>query len=73
VLCGLGLGLQLGALTAASVCAQVCLETVPHCLTKGGKHSEADHILLLHNCAHMCATSAGFMTAGLEVSGRGAR
>ena len=27
-------------------CHAICLETVTHCLRKGGRHAEADHIRL---------------------------
>lgn len=42
-------------------CHDVCLETVTHCLMKGGQHAEAGHIRLLLDCAQICATSADFM------------
>lgn len=45
-------------------CEQACLETIPHCLSKGGHHARPDHIMLLMNCASMCATSARFLIAG---------
>lgn len=41
---------------------QICLETIQHCLGKGGKHASADHIRLLSDCAQICETSADFMT-----------
>ncbi|PNW70001.1 hypothetical protein CHLRE_17g701600v5 [Chlamydomonas reinhardtii] len=45
-------------------CERVCLDTIPHCLGKGGHHARADHIMLLMNCAAICATSARFMISG---------
>ena len=45
-------------------CHRVCLETVSHCLKEGGKHAEATHIVLLMDCAQICATSADFMLRG---------
>lgn len=45
-------------------CSQVCLEEVPHCLEKGGKHAQAQHIVLLLDCAESCRTSADFMMRG---------
>jgi len=45
-------------------CYRVCLETISHCLEKGGKHAEAAHIATLMNCARICQTSAEFMISG---------
>jgi len=41
-----------------------CLETIEHCLKKGGEHAEASHIGILQNCADICETSARFMISG---------
>jgi hypothetical protein len=45
-------------------CEQICLESVAHCLRKGGKHTGADHITMLLACAEICSTSARFMSLG---------
>jgi hypothetical protein len=45
-------------------CYRVCLETVQHCLKRGGKHAEAEHIRLLLDCVDICHTSADFMLRG---------
>ncbi len=45
-------------------CHEVCLETIFHCLQKGGQHASSDHILLLSDCAQICQTSADFMSRG---------
>lgn len=42
-------------------CEQACTNTVPHCLSMGGRHAEESHIVLLLDCARICATSAEFM------------
>ena len=47
-------------------CHSICLETMQHCLTLGGKHSEARHIGMLASCAEICRTSAAFMLSGSE-------
>jgi len=47
-------------------CRQVCLETIRHCLSQGGKHAAPDHIALLATCADICATSAKAMLLGSE-------
>ena len=47
-----------------ATCHQVCLATIQYCLGKGGKHSDANHIRLLADCAQICGVSADFMTRG---------
>lgn len=46
-------------------CDTVCLETISHCLTKGGDHANADHVKLLQDCAEICQTAASFMVREL--------
>lgn len=48
-------------------CASICLETMAHCLAKGGEHAAAEHITLLQDCAEMCRTAANFMLRGSAV------
>jgi hypothetical protein len=45
-------------------CHEVCVETITHCLSMGGKHAEAEHIRTLMDCAQICTTSADFMLRG---------
>lgn len=47
-------------------CEESCLESVSHCLEKGGAHAGAGHIRLLLACAEICSTSARFMMLGAE-------
>lgn len=47
-------------------CYAICLETVQHCLTMGGKHAEQQHISLLLTCARICETSASAMLLGAQ-------
>lgn len=47
-------------------CEEICLESVTHCLQKGGKHAQPDHINLLLACAEICSTAARFMVLGSE-------
>jgi hypothetical protein len=42
-------------------CHSICLETVTHCLQRGGQHAGPGHIRLLLDCAQICQTSADFM------------
>lgn len=48
-------------------CHEVCLQTVNHCLEKGGRHAEPAHIRLLLDCDQICATSADFMIRGSDL------
>lgn len=48
-------------------CHAVCIETVTHCLQKGGQHAEAEHIRLLLDCVEICQTSANFMLRGSDL------
>lgn len=51
-------------------CARVCLESVAHCIEKGGNHAEASHIKALFECAKICQTSGELMLLDAESSGR---
>ncbi|HLU76485.1 MAG TPA: four-helix bundle copper-binding protein [Burkholderiales bacterium] len=43
-------------------CYRSCLaEATGHCLEKGGRHADADHISLMLGCAQLCRTTAEFM------------
>lgn len=53
-------------IAACLECQQVCLETVTHCLEKGGKHAAPDQVRTLLDCAEICQTSANFMSRGSE-------
>jgi hypothetical protein len=50
-----------------TTCHQTCLKTIQHCLKKGGKHAEQQHVRLLADCAQICAISADFMLRGSEL------
>lgn len=50
-------------------CYQVCLETIRHCLSKGGAHAAPEHIRVLEDCAKACETSANFMMRGSKMHG----
>lgn len=45
-------------------CEETSVESVPHCLERGGQHAAPDHINLLLACAEICSTSARFMLLG---------
>lgn len=47
-----------------TACHAACLETMAHCLGRGGAHAARDHIRLLADCADICRTSADFMLRG---------
>jgi hypothetical protein len=48
-------------------CHETCLSLVDHCLQKGGRHAEADHIRRLLDCAQICATCSDFMIRGSDL------
>src|SRR5437763_16193394 len=48
-------------------CHRACVETNIYCLQQGGKHSEANHIRLLMDCAQICQASADFMLRGSDL------
>jgi hypothetical protein len=48
-------------------CHNVCIETIEHCLAKGGKHADPEHIRTLTDCAQICETSADFMLRGSQL------
>lgn len=45
-------------------CADLCAETVTHCLELGGRYAEAVHINLLLDCAEICRTNISFLRHG---------
>ena len=45
-------------------CHAACIETISHCLSQGGAHTNPDHIALMAVCADICATSANAMLRG---------
>jgi hypothetical protein len=54
---------------ACTTCHGVCMETIQHCLKKGGKHAEPAHIRMLMDCAEICETSANYMLRGSDFHG----
>lgn len=48
-------------------CYSICAQMSAHCLIKGGRHAEASHLRLLHDCSEICRTSADFMLRGSEL------
>lgn len=56
-------------ITTCTDCHRVCLETITHCLTRGGEHAEAAHIQLLMDCAEACQACANSMIRGPEQNG----
>ena len=47
-------------------CYQVCSQLLSHCLEKGVKRAESQHIKLLGDCATICNLSADFMLRDSE-------
>jgi hypothetical protein len=54
---------------ACTTCHGVCVESINHCLRKGGRHTEFTHLRILTDCAEICQTSADFMLRGSEFHG----
>jgi hypothetical protein len=50
-----------------AVCHDICLQTIAHCLTRGGAHAEASHIRLMHDCVQICHTARDFMLRGSDL------
>lgn len=48
-------------------CHATCTETIAYSLEKSGRFAAASHILLLLDCAQMCATSTDFMLRGSQL------
>ena len=42
-------------------CSAICQETIMHCLQRGGRHADPNHLRLLMDCSHICQTSGSFM------------
>jgi hypothetical protein len=49
-----------------SGCHDTCLQTVTHCLQRGGALGEGEHVRLLLDCAEICRTSADLMLRGSD-------
>jgi hypothetical protein len=48
-------------------CQSICLDTITHCLLRGGEYASERQILLLQDCAEICDTSANFMTRNSDM------
>jgi hypothetical protein len=51
-------------------CHALCIQTVEHCLTLGGRHAAPDHIRLLQDCAELCETTARYLIRGSSLHER---
>lgn len=47
-----------------TACHAICLRTIQHCLSMGGKHAELEHLRLMQDCVQICHASADFMLRG---------
>ncbi|MBS7455551.1 four-helix bundle copper-binding protein [Coralloluteibacterium stylophorae] len=54
-------------IAACTACQRICIETVGHCLARGGAYAEPKHVNLLLACADICATSANTMLRDVEL------
>lgn len=41
--------------------AKRCWETLSHCLARGGEHAKQSHVIVLIDCAEICAATASFI------------
>ncbi len=48
-------------------CHNMCMQTVAHCLERGGEHAAAHHIRALLDCAQACDASRDFMLRGSDL------
>ena len=51
-----------------AACAQVCEQTIMHCLEAGGDHADPAHIALLMDCASICSLNTTFLLRESEFS-----
>lgn len=47
-------------------CYQACVQTLQHCLSKGGRHAGKEHVTLMADCVEICRTSADLLLRGSE-------
>lgn len=45
-----------------SECHNICMQTITHCLRKGGKYVDPSHLHALMDCAEICRTCCHFMS-----------
>lgn len=50
-----------------TTCHQICIQTIAHCLEKGGEHAKLVHIRTLEDCAEICSVSANYMMRGSDL------
>lgn len=49
-------------------CRNICQKTLfDHCLKKGGKHINIEHVKLMTDCIQICQIAADFMTRNSEM------
>ena len=47
-------------------CHRVCVETISHCLQKGGRHTEPAHLRLMLDCEQICRAAGDFLLRNSE-------
>ena len=48
-------------------CHRECLETLAHCIDRGGKFADAETLTLLMACAEICRTTETFLALGSDL------
>jgi hypothetical protein len=51
-------------------CANMCEQSIDHCLQKGGEHVQPHHMKSMIDCAEICRTCDDFMLRGSEHMGQ---
>lgn len=51
---------------SCSACHGICVETIAHCLVRGGPHATPNHLGLLQVCADMSGVAADAMRHGID-------
>lgn len=49
-------------------CNETCLETMTHCLNKGGEHAETSHMKVLRDCGDSCCSTVEHMLRSSQFS-----
>ncbi|NMG65920.1 four-helix bundle copper-binding protein [Azoarcus indigens] len=56
---------MMACIQACRHCQRICLNMATgHCLEKGGRHVEPEHLRTMLVCAEICGTAADVMTTG---------
>ncbi len=57
-------------INACMECHKMCMETMTHCMTKGGKQMDMSMMGMMRDCAEMCMMCMNMMMGGSEFAAR---